>query len=110
MVVILVKAMGDSESKSNESIIRAICDKLVGGVAELQNKSCLINSNSTWLHFSSLAPLPLPTKVIYMAYQLATTKTTIKNTHSVSGLNVWTWFLQCCLALSRTHTHKHTFR
>lgn len=38
LVVIFVKAMGDSESKSNESIMRAICDKLAGGVAELQNE------------------------------------------------------------------------
>lgn len=35
LVVIFVKAMGDNESKSNESIMRAICDKLAGGVPEL---------------------------------------------------------------------------
>lgn len=35
VVVILVKAYGDSESRIKESIIRAICDKLAGGVAEL---------------------------------------------------------------------------
>jgi len=36
VVVILVYPNGDSESRIRESIIRAMCERLVGGVDELE--------------------------------------------------------------------------
>jgi len=43
VAVIFVKPNGDSESRIRESIIRAMCDRLVGGVEELEKERVFID-------------------------------------------------------------------